>query len=396
MVISMNLTPHGPAGLAEIEQISQRAELALEKIRGTLLSPDAVKKAPVWNASQLGHFVGMDRAKVSYHAKKGQVPEGTLPEGSSRKIWSTAELQQWTRKFRSENLRPSDQPAVTVAVANFKGGVSKTTTAAHLAQGLSLRGHKVLLVDVDPQASLTTLCGLLPGVEIDEEHTLSPLFSGEQSDASYAVRPTYWPDLDLIPAMTRLYAAEFKLPARQKDDPSFEFWRALDLGLDPLRDVYDVIVIDSSPSLSYMTINALMAADGLVIPVQASNLDFASLSQFWSLYLDIARSLSDLRGDEKRFEFVDIVLSRVKPKNATAGAAVRSWIRDVYAGRVLSTEVPESETVTNAGLGFGTIYDLPKSQVDADTYARAFDAYEAFVDEVESEIVGVWNNWRAA
>jgi len=80
MVISMNLTPHGPAGLAEIEQISQRAELALEKIRGTLLSPDAVKKAPVWNASQLGHFVGMDRAKVSYHAKKGQVPEGMLPE----------------------------------------------------------------------------------------------------------------------------------------------------------------------------------------------------------------------------------------------------------------------------------------------------------------------------
>lgn len=380
------------ASLADIEHMSKRAELAIEQIRETLLSPDSVKSAPVFTISQLEHFTQVDRNKINYAVKKNEIPTGTMPEGGGRRIWTTADVQESVRHFRPETLRPKGVSAVTIAVANFKGGVTKTTTAATLAQGLSLRGKKVLMVDVDAQASLTTLFGLLPGVEINQPDTLAPLFAGEEADAQYAVRKTYWPNLDLIPAMTRLYASEFKLPSRQKDTPGFEFWRVLDLGLDPLRDTYDVIIIDTPPSLSYTTINAVMAADGLVVPVPPSTLDFASLSQFWSLYLDIAHELNELRGDAKKFEFINILASRVDA-NDSSSRVVKTWLREVYAERVLATEIPRTSVAGTASVGFGTVYDLPRGATSSGTYSRAFDAYEEFVNEVDAQIQSVWKTW---
>lgn len=383
------------ATLSDIEAMSRRAELAIEQIRETLLSPDSIKSAPIFNISQLEHFTQVDRNKINYAVKKAEIPAGAMPEGGGRRTWTTGEVQQSVRHFRPEIQRPKGVSAVTIAVANFKGGVTKTTTAATLAQGLSLRGKKVLLVDVDAQASLTTLFGLLPGVEINQPDTLAPLFAGDEEDAQYAVRKTYWPDLDLIPAMTRLYASEFKLPSRQKDEPGFEFWRVLDRGLDPLRDTYDVIIIDTPPSLSYTTINAVMAADGLVVPVPPSTLDFASLSQFWSLYLDIAHELNELRGEAKKFEFVDILASRVDA-NDTSSRVVKTWLREVYAERVLATEIPRTSVAGTASVGFGTVYDLPKGSTNSGTYSRAFDAYDQFVNEVDAQIQAVWVSWSEA
>lgn len=383
------------ASLEDIERMSLRAENMIAGIRGEILSPDSIKTAPVFSISQLEHFTGVERNKINYAVKKAEIPEGTIPDGGGRRFWTAAEVQQCVRHFRPETQRPKDIAGVTIAVANFKGGVTKTTTAATLAQGLSLRGKKVLLVDLDAQASLTTLFGLLPGVEIEKHHTLAPLFEGDEVDAQYAVRKTYWPDLDLIPAMTRLYASEFALPARQRKTPGFEFWRALDLGLDPLRDTYDAIVIDTPPSLSYTTINGVMAADGLVVPVPPSTLDFASLTQFWSLYLDIAKEISELRGDSKKFEFVDILASRVDSSDASS-RIVKAWLREVYAERVLATEIPRTSIAGTASVGFGTVYDLPRSSASSGTYARAFDAYEDFVAEVDAQIQGVWKSWSEA
>ena len=79
------------------------------------------------------------------------------------------DVRAWTRELRTSRMRPPGAEAITVAVANFKGGVTKTTTAVTLAQGLSIRGHKVLVIDCDPQGSLTTLFGILPDAEVEAE-----------------------------------------------------------------------------------------------------------------------------------------------------------------------------------------------------------------------------------
>jgi chromosome partitioning protein len=225
----------------------------------------------------------LERAQVMYHAKKGELPGGERPD-VSRREWTLEEARVWVKTFRSDTLRdPEFASGTTIAVANYKGGVSKTTTAAALAQGLSLRGHRVLVIDTDPQGSLTTLFGVLPDTEVEAESTILGLCTGEVESIMPSVQKTYWDGIDLVAAAPILFNAEFLLPSRQANDPGFAFWRVLDAGLEEARNEYDIIIIDTPPSLSYITINALIAADGVLMPLPPNALDFASSAQFWSL-----------------------------------------------------------------------------------------------------------------
>ena len=252
-----------------------------------------------------------------------------------------------------------------------------------------MRGHKVLLLDLDPQGSATTLFGVLPDTEVEPENTAMLLFTGDQEDLSYASRPTYWPGIDLVCAAPLLFGAEFALPARQTRDPGFEFWRVLDRGLDQARLDYDVIVIDTPPALSYVTINALMAADGVVMPLPPSALDFASSSQFWELFSDLTNQLLRNRGQDKNFEFIDVLLSRVESSD-TASTVVRQWILEAYGDKVLPIEIPKTSATATASAEFGTVYDLPRGSINAKTFDRARDAYDRMCELVEQQVRAVW------
>jgi len=163
-----------------------------------------------------------------------------------------------------------------LSICNFKGGVAKTTTAAHLAQYLVMHGYRVLLVDLDAQASLTQLFGILPHTEVGDNETVrtfleGPNFPGRPEEPQWTgdlrsvVQPTHWFNLDLIPSNLGVYGAEFAIASRLRTEPGFAFHRPLAEGLEPLRQDYDVIVLDTAPSLSFVNSNALFAADGLLI-----------------------------------------------------------------------------------------------------------------------------------
>ena len=254
-----------------------------------------------------------------------------------------------------------------------------------------MRGHRVLLVDLDPQGSATTLFGVLPDTEVDPENTAMLLFTGDHADLDYGVQPTYWPGIDIVCAAPLLFGAEFALPARQTRDPGFEFWRVLDRGLDSLRDTYDVIVIDTPPALSYVTINALMAADGVLMPLPPSALDFASSAQFWDLFSDLCNQLIRSRGQDKSFEFIDVLLSRVEASDA-ASSVVRQWVLEGYGEKVLPIEIPKTAVAATASAEFGTVYDVLRGSIKAKTFARARDAYDRMCELVEQQIVAVWAN----
>jgi chromosome partitioning protein len=359
------------------------------QIRTAMLPPSAQKSAPTVSAAQLAQLCSVDKAKIAYRLTRGDLPAGNMH--GNRREWPLNEAQQWARELRSAHMRPANAAGITITVANFKGGVAKTTTAVTLAQGLSMRGHKVLLVDLDPQGSATTLFGVLPDAEVEQEHTAMPLFTGEHDDLSYAVRPSYWPGIDLVCAAPLLFGAEFALPARQTRDPGFEFWRCLDRGLDQARSDYDAIVIDTPPALSYVTINALMAADGVILPLPPSALDFASSAQFWDLFSDLCNQLIRSRGQDKSFEFIDVLLSRVEASDA-ASSVVRQWVLEGYGEKVLPIEIPKTAVTATASAEFGTVYDLPRGSMNAKTFARARDAYDRMCELVEQQIVAVWAN----
>ena len=193
----------------------------------------------------------------------------------------------------------------------------------------------------------------------------------------------------------RIFDAEFALPARQMTDSAFEFWAVLDAGLDALRDKYDVIIIDTPPSLSYSTINALMAADGIVIPLPPNTLDFASSAQFWRLFLDIAEPLYERRGISKMFNFINVLMTRVDNSELMANET-RRWIMNAYGDSVLPIEIPKTSIASTATSEFGTAYDVGSSIQSTRTWKRAHDAYERFVDLIEEQLVGVWASQVAA
>lgn len=385
--MNMKKAPESPVSLEDLIAASNRVSAVIQSVRSTMLAPDARKKPPTFTTNQVAAICNLEKAQMDYRIKKGDLPGGETVNG--RRKFTLEETRLWSKAERKKFLRPMGGEAITIAVANFKGGVTKTTTAVTLAQGLSLRGHNVLVIDTDPQGSMTTLFGLLPDLDVSDEGTILGLCYGSEIGIEYAIAPTYWSGIDIVPANLALYSAEFALPSRQKAESSFEFWNVLNNGIDAARTKYDVIILDTSPSLSYLTINALLAADGLIMPLPPSTLDFTSSGQFWNLFNDLTANLVTNRGKSKSFDFVDVLLARVDSNDASS-SVVREWITAGYANMVLPVEIPKTSLTASASAEFGTVYDTEPATINARTYRRAFDAYERVVELVEEQIQTAW------
>ncbi|WP_310734660.1 ParA family protein [Azohydromonas caseinilytica] len=381
--------------LEAIAEQAERVKSIVAQVRGAMLAPDARKKAPTFSTTQLMALTGLDKGQVDYRVRKGDLPSGRLNSTGSRREFTLEEARCWVRDVRKEELRPEGAEAVTIAIGNFKGGVTKTTTSLTLAQGLNLRGHRVLVIDCDPQGSLTTLFGLLPDSEVNVDDTVLPLFTGDQADITYAIRPTYWDGIDLVAAASFLFSAEFVLPAKQSKDPKFEFWNVLNYGIDPVRLDYDVIIIDTPPALSYTTINALMASDGIIMPLPPNALDFASSAQFWDLFSDLTTQLVKNRGGSKEFAFIDILPAKVESTDQ-ASLVVREWMAAAYAEKVLPVEIPKSMAASTSSAEFGTVYDSSPGNAGTRTFKRAYEAYDRLVELIEDQAQTFWRKQLGA
>ena len=160
-------------------------------------------------------------------------------------------------RFPTPKKLASHGPARIVAMCNQKGGVGKTTTTINLAAALAEYGRKVLLIDFDPQGALTA--GL--GFHTHEGKTIYELMKGEIAQVRDTILPTMVPGLDLIPANIDLSAAEMELVNAISRE------RILAGLIRQVSDEYDVVLIDCQPSLGLLTVNALTAAHGVIIPL---------------------------------------------------------------------------------------------------------------------------------
>lgn len=380
-----------PICMAQIAAVADRAEALAHEIRLRVLAPEVRKASPLLSAQQVELMCSLTDGTVQRYLFEAAHPESSGPRRRKQNTIPVENACTLARHHRTAFQRPPASQAIMIAVANFKGGVCKTTTAMSLAQGLSLRGHRVLAVDLDPQGSLTTLFGILPQTEVPERMTALPALRGETGDILSAVQPTYWYGIDLVAAAPTLFAAEVAIPNMQGHAAQPKFWDILNRSLLKAREDYDVIVIDTPPALSYLTINALMAADGIVVPLPPTALDFASLAHFWQLFGDFSSNPEFNRNGGKDYAFIHVLLSRVDQADVAA-PAVRHWIEAAYGEFLLPAEVPKSTVISGMAAAYATVYDIERYEGSKATYRRVIEAYCAVIALVEASIVSAWQS----
>ena len=360
------------------------------------------------------------------------LPQG-VGEGNSK--WFTlAEVLTLRDHFAAEGAadreyrpwRPEGLDAKVVAVANFKGGVGKTSTCAHLAMSAALDGYRVLVIDLDSQGSMTSIMG---GKVEDEWKTAFPLLAKDYAQAVAAenriraagdrpaipldetlraaqeisardvIQPTHWPNIDLIGAQLNLYWAEFQVPVWRMQGRGWKLWDALTdtLEADGILDAYDLVFIDTPPALGYLTINGLAAADILLVPVGASFLEFDSTGRFFDMLHTTFRSIEDgenlaaraLGRPEMAFQWdaVRAVVTRFDAGQQTEMAG----LMQAYLGRTLSPHRQDfTALIGQAGEQVQGIYEADYRDFNRETYARGRESFDATYAAFKSLLLGAW------
>jgi chromosome partitioning protein len=239
-----------------------------------------------------------------------------------------------------------------LALANQKGGVGKTTTAVNLGAALAALGKRVLLVDLDPQANATSHLGYHRG---DIQYSVYNVLVEKMAIRDATLHTTRL-DLDLLPAVNELAGAEVEIVGMMARE------QLLKKALDKVSNRYDFILLDPPPSLGLLTVNALTAAKGVMVPVQAEYLALEGLSQLMNTLHLVQEQLNP------ELEILGLLLTMYDARTNLA-ADVAAEVRKHFPNQVFDSYIPRNVRLSEAPSHGSTIFELDPRSSGAEAYA---------------------------
>ena len=392
--------PKREASIDDLLELGRRATAVLEEARKQSLRPENKKTLRTFTMSEVCQL--LDLHPTAYYELIRTKPEFEGSKVDRKRLFTLAEvhkIQGYLNKLPRQ--RYAIERAITISVANFKGGVAKTFTAVTLAQYLAMRGYRTLVIDTDPQASLTSSFGMSSSGVSDWNTILPYLYGrdevermGEQWPESFrtTIQPTYWSGLDIIAANLSLYTGEFVLGLRRErtknSDKPFEFHRPLYDAIEDVRGDYDVIIIDNPPALSLSTTGAIFAADGLILPTPAETLDFESARAFMALAAEMLKVIRESFGTDKRLQIFRILITKYAGRAAELKIANR--ILEVFGDWCIQEPMVQSASVQKIGSEWKTLYEVDPRGPGRSVLKRALEAADAVNGLIEADIVDVF------
>ncbi len=394
---------HGDTGGIPFDEIIlQQGELISDRLnilRQEQYPPDAQKGLRQFSLAEVAYFLGVTQSTIKKLHLEGKGPE---PETSSsgRRSYSAEQMLE-LRAYLDANGRPGkrrylpgrteDDELHVISVVNFKGGSGKTTTASHLAQHLALKGHRVLAIDLDPQASLTALHGIQP--ELDSVSSLYETlrYDDERRPISTVIQPTNFPNLDIVPASLDLQEYEYDTPvALTSRDPSEgrAFFTRISKALEEVDDRYDVVVIDCPPQLGYLTLTALTASSSVLVTVHPQMLDVMSMSQFLLMLGGILQTIREA-GAEMKLKWFRYLVTRFEPTDGPQKQMV-GFLQAMFPDQMLGAQMVKSTAISDAGITKQTLYEVERAQFVRSTYDRAITSLNAVNDEIVDLVHQAW------
>lgn len=379
--------------------LSQGAEISrkLDQLRLEKFPPNAKKTLRRFPMSEVAHYLGVSPNNLKRLHLEGKGPEPQIASGGRR--FYTAEQMIELRDYLDKNgrsdtkkyapFRKAGEKLQVIAVVNFKGGSGKTTTAAHLGQHLALTGHRVLAVDLDPQASLSALHGFQP--ELDRNPSLYDAirYDDKRRPVTDVIMPTNFPLLDIIPANLELQEYEYDTPlSMQSSNEGKRFYTRLGRALEEVDDRYDVVVIDCPPQLGFLTLTALTASTSVLITVHPQMLDLMSMSQFLLMLGNFVRTIRE-KGAPVKMDWLRYLITRFEPTDVPQ-AQMLGFMQSMLAEEILKNPMLKSTAISDAGLTKQTLYEVERANFNRDTYDRAIESLDAVNFEVQTLIHQAW------
>ena len=425
-----------PMDTGALQEIAEACLKGRDDLASRGLDVEGARRLRLFSTWEITRYL-IPVAQAHFRRVLRQNPD--LPQGRSETEngakWFTLDEVLRLRAFFAEGgsrskeyrpWRPADLPAKIVAVTNFKGGVGKTSTCAHLAMSAALDGYRVLVIDLDSQGSMTSIFG---GRVADEWQTVYPLIARHYATHLRAdnqrrmdrgeaplpfdetlteaikltvpdlVQTTHWPNIDLLGAQLNLYWAEFQIPVWRMAARGWKLWDALSdsLASDGTLDAYDLVFIDTPPALGYLTINGLAAADILLVPTGASFLEFDSTGRFFDMLHTTFGSIEEgentaaraLGRPEIAFEW-DAVRAIVTRYDGAQQAEMAALMQ-TYLGRTLSPHRQDfTALIGQAGEQVNGIYEADYRDFNRETYARGRATFDETYAAFKRLLVGAW------